>query len=155
MAITDEGRAELDRFVATPSRPTAFKNDLLVKVRAADVADTEPLLADLRQGLEHSRAKLDAYLHTQELMLKGRSHEEYVATARRVGPYLTLRAGIRYEQDSIAWLEDTIAALTQRSHNRRTARAATPDQAPKPDSETKPNREAKPGEKPTGKKVPA
>jgi DNA-binding PadR family transcriptional regulator len=116
MAITDEGRAELERFVASPSRPTAFKNDMLVKVRTADVVDTEVLLVDLRQGLKHSQAKLGFYLHTLELMLKGRSHEEYVATARRVGPYLTLQRGIRYEQENVGWLVDTIEVITQRAN---------------------------------------
>lgn len=92
----------------------------------ADVVDTEALVDDLRQALEHSRAKLDAYLHTQELMLKGRSHDEYVATARRVGPYLTRRRGIRYEQENVGWLVDTIEVLTQRVNGRRTRKPRTP-----------------------------
>lgn len=114
MAITPEGRAELDRFVATASRPTAFKNDVLVKVRAADVVDTEALLADLRLALELSRRKLDEYLETEKKMLKGRTHEEYVARARRVGPYLTLRRGIGYEQGNVDWLVAAIEVIEQR-----------------------------------------
>jgi DNA-binding PadR family transcriptional regulator len=115
MTITDQGRAELDRFVATTSRPSASKNDVLVKVRAADVVDTEALLADLRLALDLSRRKLDGYLDTEKRMLKGRSHREYVAKARRVGPYLTLRRGILHEQGNVEWLADTIDVVEQRA----------------------------------------
>src|SRR5262245_61552995 len=45
MTITAAGRAELDRFVDERSRRVAFKSDVLVKVRAADVVAVGTLLA--------------------------------------------------------------------------------------------------------------
>jgi DNA-binding PadR family transcriptional regulator len=122
MTITDEGLAELDRFAAETSRPGAHKNDLLVKVRTADAVDTEALLADLRHARDQSRRKLAAYREAEELILKGRTPEEFLAKARRVGPYLTLRRGIRYEQENVEWLEETVDVLARRSRSRTKAR---------------------------------
>jgi DNA-binding PadR family transcriptional regulator len=125
MTITDKGLAELDRFAAETSRPTAFKHDLLVKVRAADVVDPDALLADLRHALDLSRSKLDFYRQTEQLMLKGRTHDKFVGTARRVGPYLTMRRGIRYEQENIEWLVETIEVLRERASRRSRKKALT------------------------------
>lgn len=119
MTVTAAGRAELERFVAETSRPAALKSNLLVKVRAADVVDRTALLADLRLAAEATRHKLDAYLRVEEKMLKGRTHDEYITQARRVGPYLTLRSGILYEQQTLTWLQDTIAVLEHRQEGGR------------------------------------
>jgi DNA-binding PadR family transcriptional regulator len=121
VTITDDGVAELGRFVATPSRPTSVKDDALVKVTAADVVDPEVVLATLRATLDRSRAKLDGYLSMRERMLKGRTHRQFVATARRVGPYLALDRGIRFEEENVAWCLDAIAAIEQRA--KRTAKS--------------------------------
>jgi DNA-binding PadR family transcriptional regulator len=125
MTITDKGLAELDRFAAETSRPTAFKNDLMVKVRAADVVDPDALLADLRHALDLCRSKLDFYRKSEQLMLKGRSHDKFVATARRVGPYLTLRRGIRYEQENVEWLVEAIEVLGERASRRSPKKVLT------------------------------
>jgi DNA-binding PadR family transcriptional regulator len=125
MTITDAGRAELERFAGESSKPPAFKNDVLVKVRTADVVATDPLLTGLRDSLDQCRRKLDSYLLMEHRMLKGRSHDEYVATARRVGPYLTLRRGIRYEQENVAWLVDAIDVITRRADRRSPQEART------------------------------
>jgi DNA-binding PadR family transcriptional regulator len=123
MTITDKGLAELDQFAAETSPPTAFKHDLLVKVRAADVVDPEALLTDLRHALDLCRNRLDFYRQSEQLMLKGRSHDKFVATARRVGPYLTLRRGILYEKENIDWLIETIEVLAKRAGRRSRKRA--------------------------------
>lgn len=125
MTITESGLSELERFVGESSRPTAFKNDLLVKVRAADVVDADSLLADLRQSLDQCRRKLDGYLLMEDRMLKGRPHADYVVAARRVGPYLTLRRGIRYEQENIEWLVEAIEVIAQRARHRAPQEART------------------------------
>lgn len=47
-------------------------------------------------------------------MLDGRSEDEYVARAERVGPYLTLLRGISFEQENIRWAERTLAIIERR-----------------------------------------
>src|SRR4030095_2008749 len=75
ITITDHSLAELDRFAAETSRPEAFKNDLAVKVRVADVVDPEALLADLRHALDLCHQKLSFYRQNEQLLLKGRSQD--------------------------------------------------------------------------------
>ena len=40
--------------------------------------------------------------------------QQYLAQAKRVGPYLTLMRGISFEQENIRWAERTLAILEQR-----------------------------------------
>jgi len=51
----------------------------------------------------------------QECMLDGRSEEEYLATAERIGPYLTLLGGIALEQANLQWGERVLKRLEQRA----------------------------------------
>jgi hypothetical protein len=47
-------------------------------------------------------------------MMDGRSEEEYLAHADRVGPYLTLIRGISFEEENIRWAEQALAILERR-----------------------------------------
>jgi hypothetical protein len=51
----------------------------------------------------------------QERMLDGRSEEEYLATAERIGPYLTLQGGIAFERGNLQWCEAVLTWLEQRA----------------------------------------
>ncbi|HEV7759353.1 MAG TPA: PadR family transcriptional regulator [Acidimicrobiales bacterium] len=115
LAINDAGRAELRRWVTEPSRPFTLKDELMVRVRSG--ADTEPasIVEALRIRRERSVAKLDSYVAARDAMLRGRTEAEFLASARRIGPYLTANAGIALEQGQLTWIDDTIAALTPRS----------------------------------------
>lgn len=115
MEITKDGVIELERFAAHDSKPASIKSDLLIKVRSVDAIPTEVLTPNLHQELERVSAKLDNFLAMEERMLKGRTHEEYIATARRVGPYLTLRMGIARERQTIAWISEVLQAIDQRT----------------------------------------
>jgi DNA-binding PadR family transcriptional regulator len=120
--LTDAGREELHAFTAEPARPTAMRDDLLVKLQAVDAGDEEAVAAALAVRLERSRDKLALYDRLREDLLDGREETEYLAEAGRVGPYLTLMAGRIYEQDNIRWSETVLEILRRRS-------AKTPDPA--------------------------
>ena len=47
-------------------------------------------------------------------LLDGRSEAEFLATAQRVGPYLTLMRGISFEEENIRWAERALAIIEQR-----------------------------------------
>ena len=68
-------------------------------------------------------AELDGYLAARDDMLRGRTEEQPLETARRVGPYLTVNSGIALERAHQAWIDETIAALDTR-RGRSTARPA-------------------------------
>ncbi|HSP55641.1 MAG TPA: PadR family transcriptional regulator [Dehalococcoidia bacterium] len=116
-SITQLGRKELNRWLGEPSRVTAPKSDLLVRIYAADVADTEAMCADIERQLEQHRAKLQAYEALRSAFFGDRTEEEYVQTTSRVGPYMTLRRGIMYETENITWCEWAMGVLRDRAQN--------------------------------------
>lgn len=113
--LTDAGREELHTFTAQPARPTAMRDDLLVKLQAVDAGDEEAVKDALSVRLEKSRDKLALYDRLRQNLLDGREETEYLHEAERVGPYLTLMAGRIYEQDNIRWSEAVLEILRQRS----------------------------------------
>lgn len=113
-AINDAGRAELRRWVSEPSRPFALKDELMVRVRSGADTDPGPILEALRVRRDLSVAKLNGYLAAREAMLRGRTETQFLETARRVGPYLTVNAGLALERAHQTWIDETIAALNER-----------------------------------------
>ncbi|WP_033825656.1 PadR family transcriptional regulator [Kitasatospora sp. MBT63] len=113
--LTEAGRAALRRFTAEPARPTAIRDELMVKVHAVDEGDAAAVRTAVALQLERSRAKLAHYERRRERMLDGRTEAEHLARAGRVGPYLTLLRGLAFEQENVRWAELALAVLTQRA----------------------------------------
>jgi DNA-binding PadR family transcriptional regulator len=113
--LTEAGRDELHAFTAAPARPPAVRDDLVVKLQAIDVGDAAAVRAALAERLQHARGKLALYEKIRDHMLAGRSEEEFLREAERVGPYLTLMGGRMYERQNIRWCETVLAALVERA----------------------------------------
>jgi DNA-binding PadR family transcriptional regulator len=118
--LTEAGREELHAFTAEPARPTAMRDDLLVKLQAVDAGDQEAVREALSVRLERSRGKLALYDRLRADLLDGREEADYLREAERVGPYLTLMAGRVYEQENIRWSQAVLEILEQRSARRVT-----------------------------------
>lgn len=113
--LTEAGRAELDTFAAEPpKRPTAVRDELLIKIQAMDGGDPEVTRALIEERMGWARGKLDRYRRVQRRVLDGRTEEEYLSTTGRVGPYLTLMAGIGFEEENLRWCERVLAVLARR-----------------------------------------
>ena len=67
--------------------------------------------AALTERLEHARAKLALYEYLRGQLLAGRSEDEYLRQAERLGPYLTLLA-LDSQSDEPELLEPIAAART-------------------------------------------
>jgi DNA-binding PadR family transcriptional regulator len=119
--LTAAGREELHAFTAQPARPTAIRDDLLVKLQAVDAGDQGAVREAISARLEQSRGKLALYDRLRDNLLEGRDEDEYLREAERVGPYLTLMAGRRYEQENIRWATAVLEILGQRAAATRTA----------------------------------
>ncbi|GAA4080484.1 PadR family transcriptional regulator [Nonomuraea soli] len=113
-SLTDAGSAALHDFTATPAKPTAIRDELMVKVQAVDSGDAEAVVEAVSAQLAFSRGKLARYERLRERLLVGRGEEEYLASGGRVGPYLTLMRGLSFERENIAWAERTVGILRQR-----------------------------------------
>ena len=117
--LTAEGREELHAFIAQPAKPTAIRDDLLVKLQAADDDDRDAMREALAERLNHARGKLALYERLRDGLLEGRSEDAHLRDAERVGPYLTLMGGRMFEQQSIRWCSAVLEVLDQRSRRRR------------------------------------
>jgi DNA-binding PadR family transcriptional regulator len=118
-SLTDAGLRVLRDYVGrAPAKPPAIRDELMVKVQCVDIGDTEEfevVRAAVAERQERSTAKLARYHRMKERMLDGRSEEEYLATAERIGPYLTLQGGIAFERGNLEWCEAVLARLEQRA----------------------------------------
>jgi Virulence activator alpha C-term len=63
---------------------------------------------------EWAEAKVQRYERLRNRILDGLSEEEFLATAPRVGPYLTLIRGISFEEENLRWARRALVIVDQR-----------------------------------------
>ncbi|MGW2729848.1 PadR family transcriptional regulator [Streptomyces sp. NPDC001494] len=113
--LTEAGRSRLRAFAGEPpKRPTAVRDELLIKIQAMDGGDPAVARALVEERGGWARGKLDRYERVRARLLDGRTEEEYLSTADRIGPYLTLMAGIAFEQENLRWCERVLRILDGR-----------------------------------------
>jgi DNA-binding PadR family transcriptional regulator len=113
--LTEAGRRDLRNFAATPPRPTAIRDELLIKIQAMDGADPGATRALVEERQAWARGKLARYRRVRERLLAGRGEDEYLRETDRVGPYLTLMGGIGFEEENVRWCERVLTVLKQRA----------------------------------------
>lgn len=112
--LTEAGREDLRAFAAEPPRrPTAVRDELLIKLQAME--DPETTRALIEERTTWARGKLDRYERVRERLLDGRTEDEYLRGSERVGPYLTLLRGISFEEENLRWCERVLTVLKQRA----------------------------------------
>ncbi|RSN14111.1 PadR family transcriptional regulator [Nonomuraea sp. WAC 01424] len=117
--VTPAGLDELATFAAAPAKPLLIRDDLAVKVHAADRLDPAPLIAQLLDRAEEAAAKL-AYFDKTLLRLRGDLDEEsFLRAGERVGPYLSCLAGCRLEREMRDWCLSTARTLGERAARTR------------------------------------
>ncbi|WP_151481601.1 PadR family transcriptional regulator [Streptomyces albicerus] len=118
-SLTEAGREVLRAYVSEgPAKPLAIRDELMVKVQCVDIGDMdgiEAVRAAVAERVERATAKLARYQRMRERMLAGRTEDEYLATAERVGPYLTLQGGMALERANLQWGETVLKRLEQRA----------------------------------------
>lgn len=111
--LTEAGHDELTRFVATTSKPSFIRDDLLVKVYTAEVGDAEVLVEQLESRAAELCARI-AWFDDLLLALRGgRSEQEFLAGGERIGRYLAAVRGQAFERDNLArctWAERVLRA---------------------------------------------
>ncbi|HEY4024018.1 MAG TPA: PadR family transcriptional regulator [Pseudonocardiaceae bacterium] len=112
--LTEAGRAELHDYTTRRPKPTAIRDELLVQVQSVDAGDAEVVRQAVRDRQRSAEAKLKSYERLRGRLLAGQSEAEFLATADRVGPYLTLARGISFEQENIRWYEFVLDTLARR-----------------------------------------
>ncbi|MBX4174535.1 MULTISPECIES: PadR family transcriptional regulator [Streptomyces rochei group] len=114
-SLTETGRDRLSAFAAEPTRrPTAVRDEFLIKMQAMDGIDPERVRALVEERRTWALGKLARYERVRERLLDGRTEEEHLREAGRVGPYLTLLAGISFERENARWCERVLTVLGER-----------------------------------------
>ena len=112
--VTDEGRTALHEFTRTEPRPTTVRDELLVQIEALAHADVPSVRASIEARIASSTRRVETYEKRVAEILGARSTEEFLATGRRIGPYLTLQRGISFERDNISWGRLALDVLDRR-----------------------------------------
>ncbi|MFI6178349.1 PadR family transcriptional regulator [Nonomuraea sp. NPDC051191] len=114
-SVTQAGLDELAAFAASPAKPLLLRDDLAVKVHAADRLDPAPLIAQLLDRAEEAAAKL-AFFEKTLLRLRGDLDEEsFLREGEHVGPYLSCLGGCRLEREMRDWCLSTARTLGERA----------------------------------------
>lgn len=113
-SLTEQGRRALREFTEAPPKPGAIREDLLVQVQAVDSGNIEAIRDALTERRQWATAKLARYRRMQDHLLAGRTEAAYLAESERIGPYLTLLRGIRFEEENIDWAARALAVIEQR-----------------------------------------
>jgi DNA-binding PadR family transcriptional regulator len=119
-SLTDSGRAALRDFTTRTPKPIAIRDELLVQVEAMELGDPAAIHSHIEEKRVASEEKLGRYRKTQAFLLQQRTEEDYLATSRSIGPYLTLRRGILFEEENIQWCTFVLQVLRNRSSPSRT-----------------------------------
>lgn len=112
--LTDAGHDAIREFTARAPKPSAIRDELLIKVQAADVGDTRAVREFVVERLQWATAKLQRYERLRARILDGRAEEEFLAHAERIGPYLTLLRGIAFEEENVRWAERALDVIDRR-----------------------------------------
>ncbi|MFI6035814.1 PadR family transcriptional regulator [Streptomyces sp. NPDC051315] len=114
--LTEAGREDLRAFAAAPPRkPTAIRDELLIKIQAMDGVDPAVTRAQIEERMSWARGKLTRYERVRERLLDGRTEDDYLREADRIGPYLTLMGGIAFEEENLRWCVRVLALLERRT----------------------------------------
>lgn len=113
-SLTDAGREAIRQFIGRSPKPSVIRDELMIKVQAADAGDTAAVRDFIIERREWAEAKLQRYERLRHRLLDGRSEAEFLATAQRIGPYLTLMRGISFEEENIRWAQRALAIIEQR-----------------------------------------
>ncbi|GHK05592.1 PadR family transcriptional regulator [Streptomyces sp. Y2F8-2] len=116
--VTDAGLAELENFTAASAKPAFIRDDLLVKVQAADRVDTDALIAELAERATVAQAKIDLFGALLRRLRGDLTEKEFLRHGDRIGPYLTCLRGLAFEQENRDWCTHTIAVLQERRQAR-------------------------------------
>jgi len=113
-SLTEAGREAIRQFTAKAPKPSVIRDELLIKVQASDAGDMSAVRELIVERLRWASAKSQRYERLRARMLDGRSEEEYLDQADRIGPYLTLIRGISFEEENIRWAEHALAVIERR-----------------------------------------
>jgi DNA-binding PadR family transcriptional regulator len=109
-SLSDSGRRKLIEWLHVPASAQRVKDEMMLKTFCSGLLDPAEALDLIRRHRELHEDKLQRYIELGRFLESGLS----IANRERLGPYLTLLRGIRYERDYISWCDEA-SGLLQRT----------------------------------------
>lgn len=112
-ALTDSGTKALHEFTRTAPRRPVVRDEMMVKLYAIDEADVESVIEDLLSRSSESQERVEQLRAIVKIFRGDKSHKEFLATGKPLGPYLTCLLGIAHEQDNAnvcGWMAEVLRA---------------------------------------------
>jgi len=106
-SLSESGRAELLEWLRIPASTQRVKDEMMLKTFCSGLLSDDDALELIRRHRELHEIKLQRYQELERFLQSGLS----VANRDRLGPYLTLLRGIRYERDYIGWCDEASKLL--------------------------------------------
>ncbi len=103
--ITKEGKEILTRWLGEPSEPMAVREEVLVKVLSAHLVPPGVIIQELKRRRAVHMKQLEDYKNAEQEKFSNISELPLAEKCK----YLTLRRGIRYEAEWVAWCEEAIS----------------------------------------------
>lgn len=113
-SLTAAGHDAIQQFTIKAPKPSVIRDELMVKVQAADAGNAAAVREFIVERLQWATAKLQRYERLRTRMLDGRTEDDYLAQAERIGPYLTLMRGISFEEENIRWAKRALTMMERR-----------------------------------------
>jgi DNA-binding PadR family transcriptional regulator len=106
-SLSDTGRRKLVEWLRVPASAQRVKDEMMLKTFCSGLLDSSEALDLIQRHRALHEDKLQRYLELGRFLESGLT----IANRERLGPYLTLLRGIRYERDYIAWCDEASALL--------------------------------------------
>lgn len=107
--VTDQGKAELARWLQTPHRPPELRDPVTVKLRAAAAMPDVDLANELRDHLARHQHKLKEYL---AILVRDFPDHQPLSRQQKL-QRLILNKGIAYEKWETEWAEQALELLQE------------------------------------------
>lgn len=106
-SVTSLGQEKLAHWILTPSEPTTVREDLMIKTQVGFLVPRPTILEELTR---RRQIHLDN-LHEMKAIEQLEYPDIPALSTEKKFRYLTLRRGIRFEEDWIAWCDEAIALI--------------------------------------------
>ncbi|CAM3013940.1 MULTISPECIES: PadR family transcriptional regulator [Actinomycetes] len=106
--LSAKGRVALREWVSSPTEPQQLRDELGVKIRAAEFGNLPGLIAELKRHRDLHEGRLRLYQEFE----KNDYPDPDALNFRKLKQYLVLRGGVRIEIGFIEWCDEVIGALS-------------------------------------------
>ena len=105
--LSEAGREALMKWIIEPCEMAPIKDELLIKVFVGDLVPRAQVLQELERHRQLHQKKLSTYLELEQHFFANPAQLPLSSRYR----YITLRRGIRYEQEWLTWCDEAVQLL--------------------------------------------